>query len=68
MRARVKENYRFQSIKAAGREYVKTEWRGVPAEDETAVLNDERLEIDKSAEMTLEAKRPGRNPGKAREL
>ena len=68
MRARVKANYRFQSIKAAGREYVKTEWRGVPAEDETAVLNDDRLEIDKAAEMTLEAKRPGKHPGKAREL
>ena len=59
MRARVRSNYRFQTVKAAGQEWVK-EWRPVSPEAEAAILADDRLETDKAAEIVVKPKPAGK--------
>lgn len=50
MKVRVKPSYRWSVITAfSGREFVKSEWRPVPAGYEEAAKNHELLEVEEEA-------------------
>lgn len=62
--ARLKKDYKYhRAVLFSGREFVKAEWRRVPAEFEAQALSDERIETKKGKdEPMLESAEPIEKP------